>query len=134
MIDEKTSDDQYRESIESMDVSVDTDIDSQSHTQREQELQRWDEDQARHLASEQGVELSEDHFKVIHLLREYYLENGLPESGRELEEMLDNKFSSQGGVKYLHKLFPEGPVTQGMRFAGLPVPAYSEDEGFGTAR
>ena len=134
MIDEKTSDDQYRESIESMDVSVDTDIDSQRHTQREQELQRWDEGQARHLASEQGVELSEAHLKVIHLLRDYYLENGLPESGRELEEMLNNKFSSQGGSKYLHKLFPEGPVTQGMRFAGLPVPAHSEDEGFGTAR
>lgn len=124
----------YREAIKSMDVSVDTDIDSQQRTQREKELKRWDEDQAKHTASEEGVELNEDHFKVIHLLRDYYLKNGTPESGRELEEMLDNEFSSQGGGKYLHKLFPEGPVTQGMRFAGLPIPAHSEDEGFGTAR
>nr|WP_201091533.1 hypothetical protein [Thiocystis minor] len=34
----------------------------------------------------------------------------------------------------MRRLFPQGPVTQGMRFAGLPVPAHSEDEGFGTAR
>ncbi len=134
MITKETRADQQRESIESMDVSVDTDIDSQRHTERKKVLQRWDEDKARHLASEQGVELNEEHFKVIHLLRDYYLKNGLPESGRELDEMLDNEFSSQGGRKYLHKLFPEGPVSQGMNFAGLSVPAYSEDDGFGTAR
>jgi tRNA 2-thiouridine synthesizing protein E len=134
MIEEKTRTEQLKEAVESMDTSVDTDIDSQQRTQREQELKRWDEDQARHMASEQGIELSEAHFKVIHLLRDYYLKNGLPESGRELEEILDNEFSSLGGRKYLHQLFPDGPVTQGMRFAGLPVPAHSEDEGFGTAR
>ena len=134
MIDKEKTADKYRESIEAMDVSVDTDIDSQQRTQREQELQRWDEDQARNIASEEGVELNEDHFKVIHLLRDYYLKNGLTESGRELGDMLDTEFSSQGGRTYLHQLFADGPVTQGMRFAGLPVPAHSEDGGFGTAR
>jgi len=134
MTEQKTRTEQLKEAVESMDTSVDTDIDSQQRTQREQELKRWDEDQARQVASEQGVELSEAHLKVIHRLRDYYLQNGLPENGRELEEFLDNEFSSQGGRKYLHQLFPDGPVTQGMRFAGLPVPAHSEDEGFGTAR
>lgn len=134
MTEQKTRTEQLKEAVESMDTSVDTDIDSQQRTQREQELKRWDEDQARQVASEQGVELSEAHLKVIHRLHDYYLQNGLPENGRELEEFLDNEFSSQGGRKYLHQLFPDGPVTQGMRFAGLPVPAHSEDEGFGTAR
>lgn len=134
MMNKETSADHYREAIASMDVSVDTDIDSQRHTQREKVLQRWDENQARQIASDEGVELSEAHFKVIHRLRDYYQQKGEVESGRELEEMLDNEFSSEGGAKYLHKLFPDGPVTQGMRFAGLPVPPYSEDEGFGTSR
>lgn len=134
MIEQKKRTEYLKEAVEAMDTSVDTDIDSQQRTQREQLLQRWDEDQARQIAREENVELNEDHFKVIHLLRDYYLENGLAESGRELEDMLDNEFSSQGGRKYLHQLFADGPVTQGMRFAGLPVPAYSEDEGFGTAR
>lgn len=117
-----------------MDVSVDTDIDSQQRTQREQELRRWDEEQARNIAKEEGVELTEAHFQVIYILRNYYLKNGLAENGRELGDLLDNEFSSQGGRKYLHRLFPEGPVSQGMRFACLPVPAHSENKGFGTAR
>lgn len=134
MVDKEKIADKLSEAVEAMDASVDTDIDSQQRTQREQVLQHWDEDQARNIASEEGMELSEAHFKVIHLLRDYYLKNSLTESGRELDDMLDNEFSSQGGRKYLHQLFPDGPVAQGMRFSGLPVPAHSEDEGFGTAR
>jgi tRNA 2-thiouridine synthesizing protein E len=134
MVDKEKFANEYRESVEAMDVSVDTDIDSQQRTQREQELQHWSEGLARKAATGEGVELTDAHFQVIHLLRDYYLKNGLSESGRELDDMLDNEFSSQGGRKYLHHLFPDGPVAQGMRFAGLPVPAHSEDEGFGTAR
>lgn len=134
MIDNEKTTEKYKEAVEAMDTSVDTDIDSQQRKQREQELEHWDKDQAQKSASDEGVELGEAHFKVIHLLRDYYRKNGLPETGRELEDMLDNEFSSQGGRKYLHQLFPDGPVSQGMRFAGLPIPAHSEDESFGTAR
>lgn len=113
---------------------VDTDINSQQRTQRELELKNWSDDQVHKIASAEGVKLSPDHLRVIRLLREYYLQHGTVQSGRELGEMLDEEFADQGGRKFLHKLFPEGPVTQGMRFSGLPVPAYSEDEGFGTSR
>lgn len=116
------------------DKSVDTDIDSQQHTQRELELKDWNEELARGIAKEEGLELTDAHFEVIQRLRDDYLENGSVESGRELGDRLDKAFSEQGGRKYLRRLFPHGPVTQGMRFAGLPVPAHSEDEGFGTAR
>ena len=124
----------YSEAVEAMDTSVDTDIESQQRTQREQLLKNWDEEKARKLASEEEVILSHEHFKVIHLLRDIYLEKGPCENGRELDELLDDEFANQGGRKYLHQLFPGGPVTQGMRFAGLPVPAHTEDESFGTAR
>ena len=102
---------------------VDTDINSQQRTQRELELKNWSEEQAHKIASAEGVELSPDHLRVIRLLREYYLEHGTVQSGRELGEMLNEDFADQGGRKFLHKLFPEGPVTQGMRLAGLSVPA-----------
>jgi TusE/DsrC/DsvC family sulfur relay protein len=114
--------------------SVDTDITSQQRTQRELELKNWSEQQARETASENGIELTKDHLQVIQLLREYYLLHGEVRSGRELGDMLDEKFAEQGGRKFLRRLFPQGPVTQGMRLAGLRVPAYSEDEGFGTSR
>lgn len=48
--------------------------------------------------------------------------------------MLDIEYAEQGGRKYLHRLFPECPVAQGMRSAGLPVPPHTENEGFGTKR
>jgi tRNA 2-thiouridine synthesizing protein E len=114
--------------------SVDTDIASQQRTQRELELRSWSEQQARETASEIGIELTQDHLQVIQLLREYYLQHGEVKSGRELGDMLNEKFADQGGRKFLRRLFPQGPVTQGMQLAGLAVPAYSEDEGFGTSR
>ncbi len=113
---------------------VDTDITSQKRSQRELELNKWSEQLARDIASEDDIELTADHFRVIQLLRDYYLQHGQAETGRELGDMLDEAFADQGGRKFLHRLFPQGPVTQGMRLACLPVPAYSEDDSFGTSR
>lgn len=113
---------------------VETDVFVQRRKQREEELTNWDKEQARNMASHDGIELTDDHFKVIDLLRNYYLKNGAVKSGRELGDMLDDEFTHQGGRKFLRELFPQGPVTQGMRFAGLAVPAHSEDQSFGTSR
>lgn len=102
--------------------------------ERELDLQGWDEEQARHNAEQEGIELTANHLEVVHCLRDYYLEHGPVKSGRELSSMLDNEFADQGGRKYLRQLFPEGPVAQGMRIAGLDVPPHTEDGGFGTSR
>jgi sulfur relay (sulfurtransferase) DsrC/TusE family protein len=48
--------------------------------------------------------------------------------------MLESNFAEQGGHEYLRRLFPGGPVRQGMIIAGLPVPPHTEDAGFGTSR
>lgn len=125
---------EYAEAIWSMDNSVDTDINSQKRSYREEQLKEWNEEQARTIASELGIELTDEHLQVVHSLREYYLEHGESENGQQLTDMLSNKFASQGGKKYLHRLFSEGPVSQAMRIAGLPLPANTEDAGFGTAR
>lgn len=101
---------------------------------RELDLQEWDEEQGRRNAEQEGIELTSAHWEVVHCLRDYYLKQGPPENGRELGDMLDSEFADRGGRKYLRQLFPEGPVAQGMRIAGLPVPPYTEDEGFGTSR
>ena len=118
----------------SPDKSVDTDIHSQQRTQRKHEIEGWSEDQIHKIAAEENVEITQAHLQVISILQKYYIKHGLANNGRELDALLDDVFSEQGGRKYLHRLFPEGPVTQGMRFAGLSVPAHSEDGGFGTTR
>jgi TusE/DsrC/DsvC family sulfur relay protein len=134
MVDKEKAAREYAEAVKSMDNSVETDISGMQRQSREAELSRWSEEQARSLANEEGIELTERHLEVVHTLRNYYLEHGEVTSGRELSEMLDQVFADKGGKKYLHSLFPEGPVQQGMHIAGLPVPAHTEDSGFGIAR
>jgi tRNA 2-thiouridine synthesizing protein E len=53
---------------------------------------------------------------------------------RELHDALDEKFHPQGGMKYLYKLFPGGPVAQGCRLAGIDVPAGAVDKSFGSVQ
>lgn len=100
----------------------------------EVDLQDWDEEQGRRNAEQEGIEMTDEHWEVVQRLRDYYLENGPSENGREIGDMLDSEFADQGGRKYLHRLFPEGPVAQGMRILGLPVPPHTVDAGFGTSR
>jgi tRNA 2-thiouridine synthesizing protein E len=86
------------------------------------------------MAAEEGIELTNEHMGVLECLRDYYLELGEADNGRDLEEMLNDIFDGHGGRKYLWRLFPGGPVTQGSRIAGLPIPPHTGDKGFGTVR
>jgi tRNA 2-thiouridine synthesizing protein E len=117
-----------------IDRSVDTNIDSQERTHRKQFLDRLDNAHVQKMAAEEGIELTNEHMGVLECLRDYYLELGEADNGRDLEEMLNDIFDGHGGRKYLWRLFPGGPVTQGSRIAGLPIPPHTGDKGFGTVR
>jgi len=116
------------------DRSVDTDIESQERTYRKNLLDELGEARVNEMAGKEGITLSNEHLGVVECLRDYFLEFGEAEKGRDIEDMLDEVFDGHGGRKYLWNLFPGGPVTQGMRIAGLPVPLHSGDKGFGTVR
>lgn len=111
-----------------------TDSINPERADRELVLRDWGEQKIRETASELGIELSEEHWEVINTLRDYYLEQGPAENGRVLGDLLEERFAARGGRRHLRRLFPEGPVGQGLRIAGLPVPPHTEDEGFGTSR
>ena len=129
------NDDQLKELVVWMfDKSVDTDIDSQAHTHRKQLLDGQGLKHVQESAAIEGIELSSQHLGVVECLRDYYLELGEARSGRDLEDMLNETFTGHGGRKYLWQLFPGGPVTQGLRLAGLPIPPHCGDRGFGTVR
>ena len=55
-------------------------------------------------------------------------------SVRELKDALDEAFHPQGGIRYLHRLCPGGPVAQGCRLAGLAVPPGAVDPSFGSVQ
>jgi len=97
-------------------------------------LEHWSPLTAEQLAREEGIEeLTEAHWHVIYALRNLYRENGRSANAREVMHMLEQDFVEEGGRRYLYELFPKGPVSQGSRLAGVPVPPYASDPSFGWA-
>ncbi|MCI4677833.1 TusE/DsrC/DsvC family sulfur relay protein [Rhodoblastus acidophilus] len=95
-------------------------------------LPPWSEDIARDLAAKEGIELTPEHWEVVHLLRNHYRLRGHSLTGTKLLRALEEPFGMRGGLKHLYELFPGGPVSQGSRIAGVPAPPYSRDLSFGT--
>lgn len=94
------------------------------------ELEPWSEEIAQQLATAEDLQLTVEHWDVILFLRNHYAEHGAAPNARTLLNALEQK--TEGGKKRLYQLFPKGPVSQGSRIAGVPVPAHSTDPGFGT--
>ena len=113
----------------------DSETSSQYASIRQAELigQNWNRARSATLATNEGFELTDQHWHVISYLREQYLEHGLPRFARTTALALNKQFAAQGGSKYLHNLFPGGPVTQGSRLANLRTPANATDISFGTS-
>jgi tRNA 2-thiouridine synthesizing protein E len=78
----------------------------------------WDEAVARELAKqEEGIdEMTEDHWKVVKYLRNYYLEFKIAPMIRKLCK--DTGFNLQK----IYALFPSGPAKGACKVAGLPKP------------
>ena len=100
---------------------------------RAREVDGWHVEHARYQAGESGMEISDEHLDVIQFLRDYYVEHGWPKRTHELSRILDKAYKHMGGKRYLHKLFPRGPLSQGPELAGLPPLANMVDLSFGTS-
>ena len=105
--------------------------DTPERMDRHNEIAHWDRDIAVQTAAREDIELTDAHWEVITFLRRYYLDHGWPGQSRVLIQEMDKAFSSEGGTRYLYKLFPQGPLTQGTRIAGLPEPANVNNASFG---
>jgi len=87
------------------------------------DLDDWSESLAESIAKEEGIELSDAHWLVVHFLRERYIEFGSSPNARLLIKALGKKYGPEiGNRKHLYNLFPHGPSRQGCRIAGLPLP------------
>ena len=77
----------------------------------------WNQDVARDFAISEGVtELTENHWKVINYLRNYYLQFGIAPMIRKLCK--ETGFP----LKKIYELFPSGPAKGACKVAGLPKP------------
>ena len=83
----------------------------------------WDEDVARALAAEDGIELTQEHFDVINYLRSEYLENNEQPMERAINKGMSKIWGKKVTSKDLYVLFPLAPSKQGNKIAGLPYVA-----------
>jgi tRNA 2-thiouridine synthesizing protein E len=83
----------------------------------------WTPEVARTMAAADGVVLESDHWSVIRIFRDYYGQYDIEPPMRALVRMAKEELGEdKGSSRYLYRLFPDGPGTQGCRYAGLPRP------------
>lgn len=84
----------------------------------------WNEQIAMLFAEDEALELTDDHWQVIHYVRNFYTEFNKSPSIRPLVKYLEKQLGAEKGNSiYLMLLFPGGPAKQATRIAGLPKPA-----------
>ena len=95
----------------------------------------WDEQMAQRVASLEHVHLGHEEIEVVQALQEYFAKHEkINFRIRELHDALEERFHGRGGMKHLYQLFPGGPVAQGCRIAGLPMPSSARDASFGSVQ
>ena len=83
----------------------------------------WSESVAEQFARNDEIHLTEGHWLVIRILRAYFENFEIEPPMRALvKELRDSDGASIANSLELYRLFPEGPVKQGSRYAGLPIP------------
>ena len=87
------------------------------------DLDQWTPGVARQLAAEEQLELTEAHWEIIELLREFYRQYQLSPAMRPLVKAVAARLGKDKGRSiYLMKLFPGSPAKVAARLAGLPKP------------
>lgn len=82
---------------------------------------QWDEDVAKAIAANEGLELTEQHWDVMNYLRDEFINNaGNQPNDRNLNKAMSDKWGRKVSSKELYDLFPGKPSKQAGLIAGLP--------------
>ncbi|MFT6916157.1 MAG: tRNA 2-thiouridine synthesizing protein E [Motiliproteus sp.] len=87
------------------------------------DLDDWNPAVATELARTETIELTQEHWEVIHLLRDFYQQYQLSPAMRILVKQLRLQLGKEKGSSlYLLQLFPGSPAKIASKIAGLPKP------------
>lgn len=80
------------------------------------DLSQWTREVAERIAAEEGIKLTEEHWKVIDYIQESF---------RNQESLSIRSIGKRGpvSIKEFYALFPDGPLKKASRIAGIPKPA-----------
>lgn len=83
----------------------------------------WNEKIAEHMAELEHIQLNEKHWEIILFMRNYYLQFKHLPNARVFTKAIAKAFGEdKGNSRYLHQLFPDGPLKYACKLAGLPKP------------
>ena len=87
-------------------------------------LDEWSEELAVEITKSEHInELTEEHWNVINLAREYFTENGAVCEPRAFSKLMKKEYGKdRSDQKYLYSLFPTGLIKCANKIAGLPRP------------
>lgn len=84
---------------------------------------QWNETIAAQIASNDNISLTPAHWEIIHFIRHYYLQYQHLPSNRQFGKAVRLSLGEdKGNSRYLHRLFPQGPIKFACKIAGLPKP------------
>ena len=88
------------------------------------DLASWDENIRDYIAGELDIQLSDDHKKVIELIRESYKTRRKHPFVRVVTADMAKKMGEEKGtMRYFYNLFPKG-IHQAFQVAGLPMQGF----------
>jgi len=88
-------------------------------------LDEWSEELAAKIAINEKIVdgLTEEHWDIIKLAREYFADNGTVCEPRAFSKIMKKKYGKdRSDQKYIYSLFPTGLIKCANKIAGLPRP------------
>jgi dissimilatory sulfite reductase related protein len=83
----------------------------------------WNEAVARILASQESIELTDEHWQVLHFMREHYDQNQVAADARFAIRFLAGEMGYGSAARSrLFELFPYGYVKQACKVSGMKRP------------
>ncbi|MDO9162790.1 MAG: TusE/DsrC/DsvC family sulfur relay protein [Methylococcaceae bacterium] len=83
----------------------------------------WNEEVAEWLAETNHIQLQDAHWEIILYIRHYYQQYKHLPNARVFTKAIAKEFGeTKGNSRYLHQLFPDGPLKYACKLAGLPKP------------
>lgn len=87
------------------------------------DLGQWNQNIARALAHNENIQMTDAHWEIIQVTRDFYQQFDLSPSMRALVKHVEKTLGKEKGRSiYLLKLFPGTPAKLVCKIAGLPKP------------
>ena len=87
-------------------------------------LDEWSPELAHQIARNEKIDsLTDAHWDIINLAREYFSDNGVVCEPRAFSKLMKQKYGrDRSDQKYIYSLFPTGLIKCANKIAGLPRP------------